>query len=117
MKGRYGGPLGTPGLRSMANGGGYKGYATGTPNASRGWSWVGEHGPELLELRGGERIKDAKQSAVIASKASNTKDTSNQGGFTLRIENFVNNRSQDVEALAQELAFYMKQKSIGGVYQ
>ncbi|MFF8831390.1 transglycosylase SLT domain-containing protein [Streptomyces sp. NPDC015131] len=29
---------------------------TGTPGAHRGWSWVGEHGPELMWFRGGERV-------------------------------------------------------------
>ena len=35
------------------------------------------------------------------------------GGFSLNIENFVNNRAQDVQALAEELSFYMKQKNLG----
>lgn len=35
------------------------------------------------------------------------------GGLTLKIDNFYNNRSQDVEQLAEELAFYMKRKKMG----
>ena len=38
----------------------------------------------------------------------------NQNGLSLNIENFVNNREQDIENLATEFAFYMKQKQIGG---
>ncbi|PRH79409.1 hypothetical protein C6N75_10015 [Streptomyces solincola] len=36
------------------------GLASGTSGASRGWSWIGERGPELMKLRGGERIKSNK---------------------------------------------------------
>ncbi|MEU3149076.1 transglycosylase SLT domain-containing protein [Streptomyces griseus] len=30
--------------------------ARGTHSARKGWSWVGEHGPELMKLGGGERV-------------------------------------------------------------
>lgn len=39
-----------------------KGYATGTSSASSGWAWVGEHGPELVNFRGGEEVLTASQS-------------------------------------------------------
>lgn len=32
------------------------GYAIGTPGATRGWAMVGEQGPEMVNLRGGESI-------------------------------------------------------------
>ena len=32
------------------------GFATGTTNASSGWHMVGEKGPELLKMRGGEQV-------------------------------------------------------------
>lgn len=32
------------------------GYASGTSGASRGWAWVGEKGPELVNFRGGETV-------------------------------------------------------------
>ncbi|MGV9693325.1 transglycosylase SLT domain-containing protein [Streptomyces sp. NPDC003444] len=40
-----------------------KGYYTGTRSASPGLALVGERGPELLHLRGGERIDNARQTA------------------------------------------------------
>lgn len=40
----------------------YPGYAKGTQSAGRGWRLVGEQGPELLYLRGGEKILTASQS-------------------------------------------------------
>ena len=53
---RYGGPMGIPGIVSMASGGGYVGYARGTDSARRGLAWVGEHGPELIRFHGGEQV-------------------------------------------------------------
>jgi TP901 family phage tail tape measure protein len=33
-----------------------RGYASGTSNAPPGWAWVGEDGPELMRMHGGEQI-------------------------------------------------------------
>jgi len=38
------------------------GYATGTDNARRGWSWVGEQGPELMWFDGGEKVVNHQDS-------------------------------------------------------
>jgi SLT domain-containing protein/uncharacterized coiled-coil DUF342 family protein len=35
---------------------GIKGYATGTQGAAKGWAWVGERGPELVNFGGGETV-------------------------------------------------------------
>ena len=32
------------------------GHASGTDNAPPGWAWVGEQGPELMRMHGGEQI-------------------------------------------------------------
>ena len=40
-----------------------KGYAIGTNYAPPGYAWVGERGPELMRLRGGEQIIPADKSA------------------------------------------------------
>ena len=34
----------------------YHWYGSGTPSAAPGWAWVGERGPELMKLRGGEQV-------------------------------------------------------------
>lgn len=34
----------------------YDGFAGGTQNAPPGWAWVGEEGPELMRMHGGEQI-------------------------------------------------------------
>ena len=44
-----------------------RGYASGTENAPPGWAWVGEQGPELMHLRGGETILPADVSAQAAA--------------------------------------------------
>ena len=45
---------------------GKKGFASGTSSAPPGWAWVGEEGPELMKMRGGERIYNARDSLRIA---------------------------------------------------
>ena len=41
-------------------------YASGTSNAPPGWAWVGEEGPELMRMRGGETILPAEVSREYA---------------------------------------------------
>lgn len=43
-------------------------YATGTWNAPRGWSMVGEHGPEFMYFQGGERIHSSDSSVRMFSE-------------------------------------------------
>ncbi|MEU7096052.1 tape measure protein [Kitasatospora aureofaciens] len=64
----YGSIGNVPGIRAMARGGSYVGYATGTDNASPGWHWVGERGPELLHFGGGETVLNHRDS-IRASRA------------------------------------------------
>lgn len=44
-----------------------KGFAAGTPNAPPGWAWVGEQGPELLRLQGGEQILPNRLSQQVTN--------------------------------------------------
>lgn len=48
-----------------------RGYAKGTNNAPPGWSWVGEEGPELMRMHGGEQIlpSDVSREAASAYRA------------------------------------------------
>lgn len=55
-----------------ANPGGYIGlYADGTENAPPGWAWVGERGPELRKLRGGDVIRSNPRSMQMVAENSN----------------------------------------------
>lgn len=38
------------------------GFAQGTGGAPPGWAWVGEEGPELVNMRGGEQVLNNRQS-------------------------------------------------------
>lgn len=43
-------------------------YASGTDDAPPGWAWVGEEGPELMRLRGGEQILPNSVSQQVAEE-------------------------------------------------
>ncbi|MFC9591524.1 hypothetical protein ACFTUC_17260 [Streptomyces sp. NPDC056944] len=47
---------------------GTKGYATGTDGAARGWAWVGEEGPELVNFKGGETVLNHQDSMLASSR-------------------------------------------------
>ena len=51
-------------------------YAKGTLSAARGWATVGENGPELLKLRGGEQIKSNRNSRRFINDAATSADRS-----------------------------------------
>lgn len=46
---------------------GIPGFAGGTDSAPPGWAWVGERGPELMRLRGGEVIRTNAASAAMTA--------------------------------------------------
>ena len=58
------------------------GFAGGTDNAPRGWAMVGEEGPELMYLHGGERILNAQdtQSAMSNTPLSAASSGGSSGG-------------------------------------
>jgi TP901 family phage tail tape measure protein len=41
-------------------------YASGTRGAAPGWAWVGEQGPELVRMHGGEMVLNNRQSMAVA---------------------------------------------------
>lgn len=57
-----------PGIRNMAQGKGYVGYAKGGKVPNSGWAMVGEKGPELINLRGGSQIFSNEKSKNILSR-------------------------------------------------
>ena len=70
---------------------------------------AGEHGKEVV-------MPLEHNTGWIDELANKLNSNNNNGGngLSLNIENFANNRSQDIESLAEELSFYMHQKSLGG---
>lgn len=96
--------------------------AAGTNNFIGGFTTMHERGYELYNLPGGSKIfnHDASEAAVkeMVTKIFNEGmqklgNNTNSGGFVLNIENFNNNRKQDIKAIAEELEFYRKQVSRG----
>lgn len=60
---------------------GSKGYANGTNSAQSGWKLVGEQGPELINLRGGEQVFTAAQTySLFAGMGNATEQTSSTLG-------------------------------------
>ena len=45
---------------------GNRGYASGTKSAPPGWAWVGEEGPELMRMHGGEQVLPSSASREAA---------------------------------------------------
>lgn len=76
------------------------GYAAGTRSAKRGWSWVGEEGPELVQFNGGERVYTARESAQMAAGAG-------QGGASG--SNYYIN-IQNIEELNQIVNWYQERE-------
>lgn len=50
-----------------------KGYASGTLSAPPGLAWVGENGPELMRMRGGEQVYDSGASMRIAAQTASSR--------------------------------------------
>jgi SLT domain-containing protein/phage-related protein len=59
----------------------HHGYAGGTLSAAPGWAWVGERGPELMRLTGGEQVLSASESSALSRRSSHiaVADTSGSG--------------------------------------
>src|SRR5690606_2290154 len=73
IKNRYGDPISAQRWHRSHNW-----YAKGTLSAARGWATVGEEGPELIKLRGGEQIKSNRSARrFVNDNATNDGDTWN----------------------------------------
>lgn len=57
-------------IKSLAGSRGLPGFATGTLSAPSGFAMVGESGPELVELAGGERIHTASETMSMMTGGS-----------------------------------------------
>ncbi|MBG9783588.1 peptidoglycan DD-metalloendopeptidase family protein [Shouchella lehensis] len=81
---RYGSVFNTPGIRSMNNGGGYRGYFRGGSIIGNQYAMVGEQGPEIMKLHGGARIHNARKTQqMIRSRQDLTSSyqSDSQGSF------------------------------------
>ena len=56
-------------------------YASGTSNAPPGWAWVGEEGPELMRMHGGETVLPADVSRQFAALTANSTAVYNSASY------------------------------------
>ncbi len=103
------------GVNVTVNGKSTNGYASGTLNAASGWSWVGELGPELMYMGGGEAILPSNVSMLMAdiagtregSKAiyADVGDRSGMGSITIKpVYNIAVGSDADAEGLKDALS-------------
>lgn len=89
------------------------GYATGTSSARKGWSWVGEEGPELLRMNGGEEVRSNRDSREMGGAPSTlvVKDVDDQLIGRFRLE-----AAQLVDSGFDDLSHQMKRARRNGRY-
>ena len=66
----YGSIYNVPGIRALASGGSYVGYATGTDNAAPGLARINERGWEFVDFTGGESVLNNVKSVGLMEKAA-----------------------------------------------
>lgn len=86
------------------------GFADGTENAPEGWAWVGERGPELRKLRGGDVIRSNPASRSMAANANRSPEPSK---VDLHVHINGANGDEHVRKLAQQGA----QQAIGEYHE
>ena len=82
-------------------------WATGANNVPSGLAIVGEQGPELVDLHGGERIYNAKNTQAILSSAGS-------GGNSFNVT-FNNLQDTSAYTMMRELKAYNRQMAINGI--
>lgn len=85
--------------------------AQGTDYWRGGLTWVGEKGPELIELPRGSKVFSNEKSMEMMSGRG--KANTNNSNLTIHIENFNNSTDKDIEQLAYELEFYRQRVAMG----
>lgn len=109
LSGGFGGGMGSGlfGTSSItgSSGGFFPGFADGTSFAPGGMAWVGERGPELVNLPRGAQVIPHRQSMAVAA---------NQNGGDLVINNVINvpagTSSETAPALAREITKEIKRQ-------
>ena len=81
------------------------GHATGTMNAAAGWAMVGEAGPELVRMRGGERVYTAPQTDRMLGS----------GGSGAQITQVTSNVYLDGELIRSQIETVEGEAAIGRV--
>ena len=83
-------------------------YAKGALSAARGWATVGENGPELIKLRGGEQIKSNRNSRRFIE--------SHRDGERVVLNVDFHGRVDDPNEMINKLNFFVERKFGAGKY-
>ncbi|MER9710163.1 phage tail length tape measure family protein [Mesorhizobium sp. M0174] len=92
------------------------GFADGTENAPEGWAWVGERGPELRKLRGGDVIRSHGHSMDMAANANMSARGGGRGQES-RVELHVNVYGGSGDEHIRLLARQGAQQAIGDYHE
>lgn len=83
------------------------GYANGTTFATPGLHLVGEHGPEIVNMAGGEKVLNAKKSKALIENAGSKKSVGSGKVFSpvisLTMGDTVVNSELDVDAIRKKI--------------
>src|SRR5439155_1729391 len=100
------------------------GYGIGTNSAHSGWHWVGEHGPELRNFKGGETVLSAAQSQyavmsakagqVVHTKSGSTTVNNNQYDHSVQVAS-VTVKAESPRAMIAELEREARKAALTGV--
>ena len=96
------------------------GFASGVEQAPRGLAWVGEKGPELMYMSGGETVIPHDESMDIM-RNNNLKNgdidlQESNGGVLITGNTFIINDESDIESLAEKLYALIERKRRAGGY-
>ncbi|MER8387314.1 phage tail length tape measure family protein [Mesorhizobium sp. M1380] len=90
------------------------GFADGTENAPEGWAWVGERGPELRKLRGGDVIRSHGRSMDMAANANMSAGGGGRGQeVNLHVNVYGGSGDEHIRLLARQGA----QQAIGDYHE
>lgn len=97
--------------KAFFTGGSVDANATGTSYYSGGWTTVGEHGPELMYLPSGTKIKSNSDSENMVRNASgpvqafgSAGEVTKTGSVSITIQHMEVRNDTDIEKIAEELA-------------
>ena len=97
--------------KAFFTGGSVDANATGTSYYSVGWTTVGEHGPELMYMPSGTKIKSNSDSENMVRNASgpmqafgSAGETTKTGSVSITIQHMEVRSDTDIEKIAEELA-------------
>lgn len=118
----------SPAATKFLLGGGIGLFAEGTENAPPGWAWVGEEGPELMKMRGGEIVRSNAASARMMAAMQQPGQPGGaltvhvvsrfdaNGNFSSAVEKVVDKRAPGIarQEAGQAVGVYAYQQRQGG---